>query len=495
MDGMKPPAGTGFATGTGLFLRTLAACHGVAFGSYWLQAKGLVGPSGILPAGQYLAEVRRVFGARAWADVPSLCWIVGTHPAIDILCAAGCVLSVLLFLGWAQAPCLAALWCFYLSLVCVGQIFYAFQWDTLLLEATLVAVFLVPWTFRRVPDPREPPVLARALVWWLLFRLMFQSGFVKLQAGDPAWRGLTALTFHYETQPLPSPLAWYAHQLPLWTQKASCAFMFAVELAAPLCLVLPRRIRHPAVLSIILLQVLIALTGNYTFFNLLSVGLCLTCLDDGWWRSLHWGSAGGGQSPPEAGFGRAQRLLLRWFAAFAAGVTILNAAASVSPAIARSRLVQDVDEYVSPLESFNDYGLFRVMTRERPELVIEGSNDGNDWREYSLPYKPGDLRRRPSWVAPYQPRLDWQLWFAALGNPEDNVWVETLCERLLRGDRAVLGLFARNPFPDRPPRYLRVVRYRYEFTSFAERARTGNWWSRTPMDFYITPISLKEAPL
>jgi len=489
MDRIDPPPGATFARGTRLFVAFLAVAHGVAFGSIWVQAAGLIGPSGILPAGRFLAAARDQLGARAWFEAPSLCWVLGAGHVIDLLCGLGMALALLLLLGYAPAACLALLWVCYLSLVSAGQIFFDFQWDSLLLESTLVAIFLVPWTLGRSRGGYDPPRLARYLIWWLLFRLMFFSGVVKLASGDPSWWRLTALTFHYQTRPLPTPLAWYAQQLPAWFQKASCAVMFAIELAAPLCIPAPRFLRHPGALALVALQAVIALTGNYAFFNLLSVGLCLTCLDDGWWRRVHLGGPGPGAASAQA---RAPAAVLRWFAALSVGVTFFESVAAVSAGAAASPIVRAVAEAVGPFRSFNDYGLFRVMTTERPELVFEGSNDGTDWREYEFPYKPGDLSRRPRWVAPHQPRLDWQLWFAALYPPEDNPWVGTVCELLLRGDGAVLGLFSKNPFPGRPPAYLRVVRYRYEFTDASERARTGNWWRRTPIDFFIPPVSLPK---
>jgi hypothetical protein len=267
--------------------------------------------------------------------------------------------------------------------------------------------------------------------------------------------------------------------------------MFAIELAAPLCIPAPRAVRHAGALALGLLQVLIAVTGNYAFFNLLSLGLCLTCLDDGWWRGWGWGIGEPTRDAKPASRGVPGRAAaLRWFAAIYVGVTFFQATAEFSVNAARSPLVRAVEEVIGPLQSLNNYGLFRVMTVERPELVIEGSDDGRDWREYALPHKPGDLSRRPGWVAPYQPRLDWQLWFAAFESPESNPWVGTLCERLLRGSPAVLGLFSHNPFPGHPPHYLRVVRYRYEFTDAEGRARTGNWWRRTPIDFYVSTVAL-----
>jgi len=271
--------------------------------------------------------------------------------------------------------------------------------------------------------------------------------------------------------------------------------VFAIELVAPLCIPGPRRLRHAATLWLIFLQVVIAITGNYAFFNLVTIGLCLACLDDDWWRSIHWGT-GYGRAPDGSSRSllvRAKPTLVRWFVALYAGITFFLTASALWPGARRSPILRVVETAVGPFESFNNYGLFAVMTVERPELVIEGSDDGRDWQEYTLPYKPGDLGRRPRWAAPYQPRLDWQLWFAALAPPEANPWVGTLCERLLRNDPAVLALFERNPFSGHAPHYVRVVRYRYEFTDFAERSRTRNWWRRTPLDFYIRPVELPTA--
>lgn len=491
MDSVESQGRAGFVTGTALFVRVLALCHALAIGTFWVQWRGLIGPGGILPAGQFLVLVHQQLGPRGWFEVPTLCWLFGTGAFLDVLCALGIVAALLLFAGRAQVLCLAFLWAAYLSIVSVGQIFFDYQWDALLLESTLIALFLVPWRLWRSDGGYEPPRLARYLAWWLLFRLMLLSGVVKLTSGDPTWRNLTALAYHFQTQPLPTPLAWYANQLPAWFLKLSCAAMFAIELVAPLLIPAPRKLRHAGALAMASFQVLIALTGNYAFFNLLSVGLCLTCLDDGWWRRVHWGVQQVAAAQAVA-TRSVKPVLVRWFAAASVGITFFEAVADVFPGSAASPLVQAVMEGVGPLRSFNYYGLFAVMTVERPELAIEGSDDGTDWREFELPYKPGPTSRRPAWVAPYQPRLDWQLWFAALESPDENLWVETLCERLLRGDRAVLALFRSNPFPDHPPRYARVVRYRYEFTDSAERARTGKWWRRTPLDFYFRPVTLPE---
>jgi lipase maturation factor 1 len=481
-----------YATGTRLFVYALAVAHAAAFASFWVQWEGLIGPSGILPAEQFLQVARDQLGRGAYFEIPTLCWIFGANHFITVLCAAGLGLSILLFLRISPALSLILLWVCSLSLVSVGQIFFDFQWDALLLESTLLAIFIVPWKLGRTSEAYEPPRLALYLIWWLLFRLMFLSGAVKLASGDPSWRNLTALSFHYQTQPLPSPLAWYANRFPLWIQKLTCAILLAVELVAPLLIPAPRKIRHWAALSLITLQILIALTGNYAYFNLLTIGLCLACLDDDWWRHHHWGVSEAVPIPDTTSTGRAhaKTIALRWFAAFAVGVTFFESFAALYSRAASSPIVGFVANTVAPFRSFNDYGLFAVMTVERPELIIEGSDDGKDWREYALPYKPGDLARRPSWVAPHQPRLDWQLWFAALGPPDSSPWVGQVCVQLLKGERSVTALFSRNPFPDHPPHYMRVIRYRYEFTDPVVHKRTGNWWRRTPIDFYIAPVAL-----
>jgi hypothetical protein len=316
---------------------------------------------------------------------------------------------------------------------------------------------------------------------------MFLSGAVKLASGDSTWRDLTALTFHYETQPLPTPLAWYAHQLPVWVHRAACAVMFALELIVPFGLGASRRFRHAAALLIAGFMVLIALTGNYTFFNFLTVALSLLALDDAWWQRV-FRPAG---SPPAPGIRHAPRRLLRGVAVFVFAYTTLIALPRLMRSPVLAPLLGPVDAVVGPFRSLNSYGLFAVMTHPRPELLIEGSDDSRNWRAYELPDKPGTLNRAPTWVAPFQPRLDWQLWFAALESPDQNPWLLSLCEHLLRGTPEVLDLFAHNPFPRQPPRYIRVVRYDYHFTDRATKARTGDWWRRSPIDYYLGPVSLR----
>ena len=489
LDGANGPVPVGrdrFAFAAWLFLRLLALIHLIAFASYWMQFAGLIGPHGLLPATRYFEAVHAQLGNGAWSQLPSLCWLFGADRFLHVLCAAGIVCSLLLFAGVAPPVCLTLLWACYLSLVAAGQIFFSFQWDALLLETTFLAIFLAPWAMTPLWRRVEPPRAARWLLWWLLFRLMFLSGAVKLTSGDPVWRNLTALVFHYETQPLPTTFAWYVHQLPQWVQRASCAIMFLIELPVPFLLFAPRALRHAAALLIAGFMVLIFLTGNYTFFNLLTIALCVLCLDDAWWARLL-------RRAPAAV--TSARHIPRWplapVAVFIALFTVVQGSATLRRGTALPSAYWAAERVVGPFRSLNNYGLFAVMTTTRPELIIEGSNDGREWLPYELPHKPGDLARRPDFVAPFQPRLDWQLWFAALETPDQNPWVFSLCAHLLRGTPEVLARLARNPFPDAPPRFVRVIRYEYHFTDAAERVRNDHWWRRTPLDYYVEPTSLR----
>jgi len=398
-------------------------------------------------------------------------------------------------LGIAPAPCLALLWLIYLSLVTVGRDFYGFQWDNLLLETGFLAIFFAP--LQLLPRPSREASPSRIVLWLLrllLFKLIFSSGCVKLLSGDPNWRNLTALTFHYQTQPLPTWIGWYANQLPLWFQKFSCAAMFGIELGAPWLIFAPRRLRFLGGASIAFLQILILLTGNYTFFNFLTLALCLLLLDD---------FALGKFVPPQF---RA-RFTIRdsrftpslWHRLvtipLAAVVLVVSLFQMISMFGVRSNVLVPIavaDEWLQPFRTVNSYGLFAVMTTERREIVVEGSNDGTNWLAYEFKFKPGDVNRRPEFVEPFQPRLDWQMWFAALGNYQGNPWFEDFCERLLQGSPDVLALLEKNPFLQKPPSYIRAEFYDYRFTTFAERRATGAWWKRELIGEYLPPVSLPE---
>ena len=430
-----------------LFLKLLAAIYLIAFASFGVQAIGLIGSKGILPA-------------------ESLLWWKASDTAIRAVCAGGVLMSLVLMAGYFRRVCLAVLFVLYLALCNAGADFMSFQWDALLLESGFLALFLgdstiTVWLYR-----------------WLLFRLVFLSGAAKLLSGDESWRNLTALGYHYLTQPLPNPVAWYMYQLPDWFQRGSTAVALFIELVVPFLIFTPRRTRFAAGWALIGLQALILLTGNYTFFNLLSIALCLFLFDDGLLRR-----------PRNV---RAMRGPARWLLIPAALVLAMVGGFALQERLTRVRLVPEIVEWFERYQIVNSYGLFAVMTTSRAEILIQGSDDGETWHDYEFKYKPGDLRHAPPWVAPHQPRLDWQMWFAALGSYRSNPWVLSFLYRLLEGSPPVLGLLERNPFPDHPPKYVRALIGRYQFTGFQERRQTGNWWKREPPAVYVRPVTLES---
>ena len=462
-----------------LFLRLLGLCYLAAFVSLWVQIDGLVGARGILPVSEFLEWVRGQTGAGRYWLLPTLSWISASDAALHLQCAAGVAVSLLLVAGLVPAWSALAAWGLYLSLSIAGQQFLGFQWDVLLTEAGLLAVFLAPPALRLLRRRLASPRLARFLLVWLLFRLMLSSGAVKLVSHDPAWRSLTALRVHYETQPLPPWTAWFVHQLSPAFQTASCVFLFFVELAVPFLYFAPRRLRLFACAMTVLLQVLIASTGNYAFFNLLTIALAVLLVDDKTLRRRAPAAAGAPPGPKP------------WPRALLVPAAVLLLAASAAPFLASIGLRSTIPgpliaayRAIAPLRSTNGYGLFAVMTTERHEIVVEGSDDGTDWKPYEFRWKPGDPMRRPRFVAPHQPRLDWQMWFAALGSWDQSPWLERFLAGLLEGSPAVQALLANDPFAGRPPRYLRTMLYDYRFTDAAERRRTGAWWRRRALGPY-----------
>jgi hypothetical protein len=442
-----------------LFRKLLGAIYAIAFGSLAVQIAGLIGSNGIQPAGSYLAGIAHALGPSRYWRVPTVFWLASSDLALRLACWAGVLFAILIVAGILERTALAACYVLYLSFVTVGQDFLSFQWDSLLLETGFLAIFLG---------------LSPVIVWMfrcLLFRLMLLSGAVKLLSGDPAWLTLAALKFHYQTQPLPTPLAWYMQQLPGWFQEMSVVVMLAIELVSPFLLFGPRKIRLWAGASLVILQVLILLTGNYTYFNWLAIALCVLLLDD---APL---TRPTGKLTDSVGWAVAAIILLM------GGSLLLGEFLGVS--FPPARIAPQF--YIA-----NNYGLFAVMTTVRHEISIEGSNDGAAWREYPFLYKPGDVSRPPRWVAPHQPRLDWQMWFAALGTYRDNPWLVNFVYRLLEGSPQVLALLGPNPFPSAPPRYIRALVYDYKFTGWRTRRETGAWWKREPEGTYLPAVSLQN---
>jgi len=471
-----------------LFLRGLGLVYLAAFLSLRWQIAGLVGENGLLPAASYLARASVALGASAGWRLPTLFWLDASDATLHAACVAGSLAALLLVAGVAPLAMLVLLWLLYLSLVGVGQLFLSYQWDSLLLETGFLAIFWAPLGWRlAAPSAARPSPIVLWLLRWLLFRLMFFSGFVKLASGDPTWWNLAALEVHYQTQPLPAWTSWYAHQLPALLQKLSCAVMFVVELVLPFLIVLGRRARVIACTGLVGLQLAIAATGNYGFFNLLAIVLCIPLLDDAQLARL--------RSRRAFEPGHALPIERLWKRALEVAVACLLLALSVPLAIGQlvelpARSTPPVAALLhtfGPFHLTGTYGLFAVMTTTRPEVTLEGSRDGTEWKPYLFRWKPGPLDRAPAFVGFGMPRLDWQMWFDALhiqrmlesGRSGANVITPVLLDKLRAGTPEVLGLLAGDPFDGVPPRELRWRLDDYRFTDAAERAASGDWWYRT----------------
>ena len=476
-----------------VFLRLLAVVYLFAFASLAPQLPGLIGSNGLLPAGEFLDAAQEFFDGRAYWLYPTLAWLSASDLFLQALCWAGVVVAVAAFAGLAPVLTFALLWVLYLSVTVAGQAFLSFQWDTLLLETGLIAVLFAPLGWRsRLATAREPLTLVRWLLWLLVFKLTFLSGVTKLVSGDETWRGFTALTYHYLTQPIPAWTSWYAYQLPVWFQMLTVAGMFFVELAVPFVIFLPtrfRRVRTIGCLLMIGLQVMIGATGNYGFFNLLTVVLYLSLLDDVTIARLV------PRPVRDAASARTNRAVeprsWRWVVTAVACVMGVLSTASLWKEATYTRPHPVADwmlSWTQPTRSVNGYGLFRVMTTERPEIIVEGSRDGDTWTEYAFRWKPGHLARHPSFVQPHMPRLDWQLWFAALDPPGQARWLTPLVFALLEGSPEVLALLDGNPFAGGRPRYVRLALYRYDFTRPGDG--TNDWWRREFLAYLTDPVSL-----
>jgi lipase maturation factor 1 len=498
---------------TAVFLRLLGVVYLLAFLSLYVQVDGLIGTHGIAPAARFLQAIADQC-ARAHPPVSpywnllTLAWLNSSDAFLNFLCLAGAFLSFLVMLGILQLPCLIMLWALYVSLYHVGQEFLSFQWDILLLETGFAAVFLAPTKPRsRLFTDRHPPRLALWLIWWLLFRLMLESGAVKLtwnrwDLGPDGtrvantWATLAALDYHYWTQPLPIWTSWYAAKLPEWFQKLSALLVFVVELGLPWLIFAPRRGRYVACAGICLLMLLIGVTGNYNYFNLLTVATAITLLDDSAWpRALRERIRLAATSrvplpacPPVLPF-RWRTIALVPFALWAILVGTLQLKDALLPSEnGREFLAEDL--HVSQFNLVNSYGLFRQMTETRPEIIIEASDDGTHWQPYEFIWKPGDLARPPGFNTPHQPRLDWQMWFEALrleqvlkqtGGIDPRYvspWFRSFLLRLANAEPQVLALLAKAPFKNERPKYIRILLYQYRFTDTAEGRATGGWWRR-----------------
>jgi hypothetical protein len=489
-----------------LYLRLLGLIHLSAFGSYAFQIIGENGARGIQPTEKLLTLVYQNYGWQGYWLFPTVTWFSCSDLTLQVITWGGAALSLLVVFGVATAPTLLVLTILWLSLVTGGAEFTGFQSDGMLVEASFLSLFFAPWQWfeppRNVPAKfvkQEPPApMSLWLLRFMVFRFMFASGLVKLLSGDETWRNLTALDYHFETQPIPTPLAWYAHWLPEWIHKAFVLAMYFSELIAPPFIFCGRYPRIVAAFLMFSLHLMIALTGNYTFLNYLSMLLCLTLLDDGIVsrvvpRRLLASIEAAQRQPAQKPVRR------RVFNVVAALLIFVAANTLVASVIGESILPQPIRFFlgaIAPFRIADHYGLFAVMTTTRPEIVFEGSRDGKNWRGYEFKYKVGDdLRRPPPSIAPHMPRLDWRLWFAAMEPVQESPWVLGVVRRLLEGSPEILEFFESNPFPDKPPLFVRAYVYNYHFTTPDERKQTGCWWRRDNKRVYLLPVKLVDGQL
>ena len=459
--------------------RSLGALFLIAFLNAVNQFRPLLGEHGLLPVPLFVREI-------PFRESPSLFFFFPSDRAFAICAWLGVALSVMVVLGfadrssWALIGIWVVLWALYLSFVNVGQIFYGFGWESILLEGGAYAAFLgssettsqiaVMWLFR-----------------WLLFRVMFGAGLIKLR-GDPCWRDLTCLDYHYETQPIPNPLSWFFHHGPEWSKKGGVLFNHFAELIVPFGYFLPQPVASIAGVLTIVFQLLIFASGNLSWLNALTLVLAFTCFDDqtlAQWFGL--------KSPPK----HPPDLVFQIVTAAIVGLVLVLSVKPVKNLLSRRQVMNTV---YNRFHFVGTYGAFGGITRERYEIVLEGTDEAvitpsTKWREYEFKGKPSDPARMPPQIAPYHLRLDWLMWFAAMGSYHRHPWFIHLVAKLLQGDKPVISLLKRNPFSDQPPRFLRAQRYLYRFSSPQERRETGLWWIREPAGSYFPMVSLQSPVL
>ncbi len=488
-----------------LFLRALGLIYFSAFYSLIFQIRGLIGPAGILPAQAYLQSVARSLSTstRFWY-APSILWWSAGPLMLSLLCWVGLAASLLLVWNlWPRGMLLICYVCF-LSFVSAAQDFSGYQSDGMLLEAGAIACFFAPPGFRPGFAPMHPPSrISDFLLQWEWFRIYFQSGVVKILSGDPQWRHFTAMDEYYQNGPLPTWIGWYVQELPHWFHASTVYATLALELGLVWMAWLPRRWRIVCFLIVTSWQIGVILTANYTFLNYLVLVLGVLLLDNRFliritpprfkdWIALN--SSREERVHRAQGVGWKGGLHPTWsvlkllFSSIMLSWILYVTTAKVIWMFVRVPLPASPVTALEPFRIANQYGLFAVMTRGRYEIEFQGSQDGQNWLVYPFRYKPQDLNKPPGIYAPYQPRFDWNLWFASLGSWREYPIVPNTELRLLSNDSDVLKLFAGNPFPQHSPRLIRAVLWQYWFTTEEERHTTGNWWRRQWLGLYAPTL-------
>jgi len=491
-----------------LFLRALGLIYFSAFFALVFQIRGLLGSNGILPATEYLRAVTNSVGfARFWY-APTLLWFSGSDHTLTAICWIGLLASILLTFNILPRAMLFICFLCFLSFVSAASEFSGYQSDSMLLEAGFISLFLAPSGFRPRLAPNSPPLRAAVfLLLWEWFRIYFESGIAKIASGDPQWRHFTAMDEYYQNGPLPTWIGWYIQHLPHWFHAATAFGTLALELVLVWMLCLPRRIRIICFFLVTFWQIGVILSANYTFLNYLVLALAIFLVDNRFlarlvpqsWR-VHLPPATQSVSPVAA---PPETIVPAWQQTWARGLAILKLALTAfvltwlfySSTVLLLRMLWPDTPFpyapvamLQPFRVADRYGLFAVMTRGRYEIEFQGSNDGENWTPYQFRFKPQNLYEAPRIYAPYQPRFDWNLWFASLGHWRSNPIVPRTEERLLEGSRDVLSLFASNPFPQ-PPRQIRVLLWQYWFTSMQEKREKGLWWRRELLGNYAPTLA------
>jgi hypothetical protein len=494
-----------------IFLRALGVIYFSAFFSLAFQIRGLIGAQGILPSNEYLEAVAHQFGVARFWFAPTLLWLSTGPHMLGAICWVGMIASLLVICNvWPRATLFLCLVCF-LSFVSAAQDFSGYQSDGMLLEAGFISLFFAPPGFLPGLGRAHPPSRASMfLLQWEWFRIYFESGMVKLASGDAEWRNFTAMDEYYQHGPLPTWIGWYVQHLPHWFHAFATGATLGLELGLVFMLFLPRRWRIACFFIVTAWQVPVILTANYTFLNYLVLVLGFLLLDDRFllrimpeqWHAYitptpipipqtgappekNVESQDSQSSLPERkSFRPLQALRLSLVSVMLIWIFYATTAQMIWIIFPRLPLPVSPVAALDPFRIANRYGLFAVMTRGRWEIEFQGSNDGQTWVAYPFRYKPQDPSQRPGIYAPYQPRFDWNLWFASLGSWRENMIVPSTEERLLAGSPDVLALFAGNPFPQAPPQQLRAVLWQYWFTTLEEKRATGMWWKRKLIGLY-----------
>ena len=457
-----------------LFLRSLGLIFFSAFYSLAFQIHGLIGEQGILPANSYLQELTRMLGAvsKIWY-APTLLWVNASDSALTIVIVLGVAASILLILNVAPRATTAICTVLFLSCIAALQDFSSYQSDGMLLEAGFISFFFAPRGLRPGLGADDPPSrISLFMLRWEWFRIYFESGLVKILSGDPTWRNFTAMDNYYQNGPLPAWPGWYIQHLPHWYHAFTVFITFFAELILVWALFLPRRIRIGSFFIFTALQIGIITTANYAFLNYLVLCLGVLLLDDRFLARIGFPIAKAASSEVSSR-GRVFRSVEMVVLTVAFYTTIVAFLWGRS-----SSLLALPNRLLAPFRIANAYGLFAVMTPARYEIEFEGSNDGRSWVPYRFRYKPQDIAERPGFYAPYQPRFDWNLWFASLGSWQENPWVVLTEQRMIQGSPSVLSLFRSDPFNGKPPAMVRTVIYQYWFTDLTTKRKNGAWWRR-----------------